>query len=61
MKEKGCCCKVVPYEGAGHGFFNYSRNRDVFHETVRAADAFLVEHGLLPAKPHAETTEESHE
>ncbi|WP_320178406.1 alpha/beta hydrolase fold domain-containing protein [Roseovarius pacificus] len=51
MKEKGLVCKVVPFEGKGHGFFNYSRDREAYQKTIREADAFLVAQGLLPAAP----------
>ncbi len=38
-------CKLVRYQGAGHGFFNRGKHRD---ETLREADSFLVGLGWLP-------------
>ena len=44
MKEAGNMCRLVPFEGKGHGFFNYGRDKDnsSFNRTVRAADRFLT-------------------
>ena len=44
MKEAGNMCRLVPFEGKGHGFFNYGRDKDnsSFKQTVRAADEFLT-------------------
>lgn len=44
MKKAARPCKLVGYEGAGHGFFN--RGED-FEKTLAEADAFLVELGWL--------------
>ncbi|MFQ6035072.1 MAG: alpha/beta hydrolase fold domain-containing protein [Sedimentisphaerales bacterium] len=53
MKEAGNICRVVPFEGKGHGFFNYGRDKDnkSFKETIRAADKFLCSLGYLKGKP----------
>lgn len=53
MKEAGNVCRLVPFEGKGHGFFNYGRDKDnsSFNETVRAADEFLCSLGYLKGKP----------
>jgi len=54
MQAKGNTCRLVPFEGKGHGFFNYGREGNVsFHETIRAADAFLTRLGFL--EPTADT------
>jgi acetyl esterase/lipase len=44
MKKAGRPCKLVGYEGAGHGFFNRGEH---FTKTLVEADAFLVELGWL--------------
>lgn len=44
MKQADRPCKLIGYEGAGHGFFN--RGED-YRKTLAAADAFLVELGWL--------------
>ncbi len=44
MKTAGRPCKLVGYEGAGHGFFN--RGAD-YSKTLAEADAFLVDLGWL--------------
>jgi len=53
MKEAGNVCRLVPFEGKGHGFFNYGRDKDnrSFNDTVRAADKFLSSLGYLKGKP----------
>lgn len=45
MKKLNRPCKLVRYEGAGHGFFNRGEHRD---ETLKEVNAFLVELGWLP-------------
>ena len=44
MKKAGNPCKLVGYEGAGHGFFN--RGED-YPKTLAEADAFLVDLGWI--------------
>lgn len=44
MKKTGRPCKLVGYDGAGHGFFN--RGED-FTKTLAEADAFLVGLGWI--------------
>lgn len=44
MKTAGRPCKLVGYEGAGHGFFNRGEN---YQKTLAEADAFLVDLGWL--------------
>lgn len=49
MKKSGNVCRLVPFEGKGHGFFNYGRDKDnsSFKQTLQAADRFLVSLGYL--------------
>ncbi|MDX1925823.1 MAG: alpha/beta hydrolase [Pirellulaceae bacterium] len=44
MKKEGRPCKLVGYEGAGHGFFNRG---DQYRATLAEGDAFLVDLGWL--------------
>jgi acetyl esterase/lipase len=44
MKRSGRPCKLVTYEGAGHGFFN---GGEYYSKTLAEADAFLVELGWI--------------
>lgn len=44
MKKEGRQCKLVGYEGAGHGFFNRG---DHYRSTLAEADEFLVELGWI--------------
>lgn len=55
MTTAGVRCETRYYEEQGHGFFNYKEGEDnrYFHETLRAADDFLVSLGWLPASPAA--------
>ena len=50
MTTAGNRCKLIPYEAATHGFFNYKENTDNKHFklTLQAADDFLVSLGWLP-------------
>ena len=44
MKKAGRPCKLVGYDGAGHGFFN--RN-EYYAKTLAEADGFLVDLGWI--------------
>jgi acetyl esterase/lipase len=48
MLSAGSRCELVPFEGKAHGFFNYSRDREAYAQTVAAAEEFLASLGLLP-------------
>lgn len=52
MQQAGNLCKLVPFEGRAHGFFNFGRgdNKD-FVATVRMMDEFLSAQGFLDGKP----------
>jgi acetyl esterase len=49
MKEAGNMCRLVPFEGKGHGFFNYGRDEDnsSFNKTIGETDKFLTSLGYL--------------
>ena len=57
MKKAGNTCKLVPFEGKKHGFFNHGRDKgqpdpnQSFKDTVRAADEFLRKQGFLKGEP----------
>jgi len=52
MQELGITCKLVVFEGKGHGFFNYGRDNNVpFKKTVREMDRFLASLGYLEGEP----------
>jgi len=46
-------CELMVFENAGHTFFNYNSDETNFELTLRAADHFLVELGLLEPDPLA--------
>jgi len=45
-------CRLVSYEGAGHGFFNFNLSFENYESTLMAMDEFLVELGFLPPDPN---------
>ncbi|MEO1528194.1 MAG: alpha/beta hydrolase [Planctomycetota bacterium] len=46
--DAGNACKLVTYEGQGHGFFNYGKSKNKYYElTVDEADRFFVDLGWL--------------
>ena len=49
MKKSGNVCRLVPFDGKGHGFFNYGRDKDnsSFKKTIQEADKFLTSLGYL--------------
>ena len=52
MQEVGNTCRLVPFEGRPHGFFNYGRKGNAdFKATVHAMDEFLIGNRFLEGKP----------
>ena len=51
MQRKRNVCEFVDFEGADHPFFNFNVSQNYFDLTIGAADRFLTDNGLLPAKP----------
>ncbi len=44
MEASGNTCYVVPFEGQGHGFFNYGRSEHKYYElTIEKTESFLRE------------------
>jgi acetyl esterase/lipase len=51
MEKAGAKCKLIGYEGQGHGFFNHGRRDNAMYDrTVEAMDQFLTELRYLEAK-----------
>ncbi|GHC65857.1 alpha/beta hydrolase [Roseibacillus persicicus] len=51
-RRKGNRCELVDYEGAGHTFFNYNTNEQLYQLSLNALDGFLVDLGFLsPEEP----------
>ena len=45
---KGFDCRLVPFEGEAHGFFNHGRNESrCFEATLEESEKFLEAHGFL--------------
>lgn len=42
-------CRLVPFEGCGHSFFNFNVDPRLFEATLNQADQFLVEKGFIDA------------
>ncbi len=51
MKKVGNRCELVGYEGRPHGFFNYSRSRAAYTNTVWHMDRFLASLGYVEGEP----------
>lgn len=47
MIEHGNACELVPYEGAGHGFFGARGFPGAHADTLRRMTAFLTKHGFI--------------
>ncbi len=48
-------CRLIPFEGCGHSFFNFNVDPRLFEQALGHADAFLVEHGFLPPPPEPDS------
>ena len=46
-------CKLIEFEGKGHGFFNFNVSFDMYEATLNAMDSFFVELGLIEPDPDA--------
>ena len=51
MSEAGNRCQLVGFEGRPHGFFNYTRSRVAYANTVWHMDRFLASIGFLEGEP----------
>jgi len=46
-------CRLVEFEGQGHGFFNFNLSFEMYEATLMAMDEFLVELGFIEPDPDA--------
>lgn len=46
MEKVGSRCKLILYEGEGHGFFNF-RNQENYLNTIEKTDDFLISTGFI--------------
>lgn len=53
MQDAGNRCELVGFEGRPHGFFNYTRSRVAYTNTVWHMDRFLASLGYLEGEPTA--------
>ncbi len=51
MQEAGNRCELIGYDGRPHGFFNYTRSRAAYTNTVWHMDRFLAALGFLEGQP----------
>ena len=51
--KKKNACELMEFEGAGHTFFNYNSHQQNYEVTLRSADYFLVDLGILEPDPLA--------
>lgn len=51
-------CKLIEFEGQGHGFFNFNLSFEMYEQTLMAIDQFLVELGFIDPDPNAGLGEE---
>ncbi len=53
-RKKKNTCELMEFEKAGHTFFNFNSDERNYELTLRAADHFLVELGILEPDPLAD-------
>lgn len=53
MTQAGNRCELVGFQGRPHGFFNYTRSRVAYTNTLWHADRFLASLGFLEGEPTA--------
>ncbi len=46
-------CRLIEFEGQGHGFFNFNLSFEMYEATLMAIDEFLVELGFIEPDPEA--------
>ena len=46
-------CRMLEFEGQGHGFFNFNLSFEMYEATLMAMDEFFVELGFLEPDPNA--------
>jgi acetyl esterase len=53
-RRKKNICRLIEFEGAGHGFFNFNVSFERYEATLMAIDEFLIELGILVADPETQ-------
>lgn len=51
--KKKNICRLIEFEGQGHGFFNFNLSFEMYEATLMAMDEFLVELGFIEPDPEA--------
>ncbi len=46
-------CRLIEFEGQGHGFFNFNLSFEMYEATLMSMDEFLVELGFIEPDPNA--------
>ena len=58
VSKKKNFCRLIEFEGQGHGFFNFNLSFERYEATLMAMDEFLVEIGFIEPDPEAGLGEE---
>ena len=58
VSKKKNACRLIEFEGHGHGFFNFNLSFERYEVTLMAMDEFLVEIGFIEPDPEAGLGEE---
>lgn len=53
-RRKKNVARLVEFEGAGHGFFNFNVSYERYEATLMAIDDFLIELGILVSDPETQ-------
>jgi acetyl esterase len=53
-RRKKNICRLIEFEGAGHGFFNFNVSFERYEASLMAIDEFLIELGILVADPETQ-------
>jgi len=51
--KKKNLCRLIEFEGQGHGFFNFNLSFEMYEATLMSIDEFLVELGFIEPDPEA--------
>ncbi|MCA1963091.1 MAG: alpha/beta hydrolase [Prosthecobacter sp.] len=51
--KKKNICRLIEFEGQGHGFFNFNLSFEMYEATLMQMDEFLVELGFIEPDPEA--------
>lgn len=51
--KKKNICRLIEFDGKGHGFFNFNLSFEMYEATLMAMDEFFVELGFIEPDPNA--------